>query len=183
MNEKYTSYTIVVCRCDAVYDVWQIFEHSRDNPFCSMLITAEPGFGKTTLFNKIVSIWCTAYDTFRHRSNNSSYKRRNVLALQKNAFTFYISLCKLNNEESILQMITSQITGSSQYKSLEDILKNETCLFLLNGRRQAMLKENSYIILGNAVKRAMLSIQRLLEIFLTSDTLLQNSIVLLNLKT
>ena len=56
MNEKYTSYTIVVCRCDAVYDVWQIFEHSRDNPFCSMLITAEPGFGKTTLFNKIVSI-------------------------------------------------------------------------------------------------------------------------------
>ena len=80
-------------------------------------------------------------------------------------------------------MITSQITGSSQYKSLEDILKNETCFFLLNGRRQAMLKENSYIILGIAVKLAMLSIQRLLEIFLTSDTLLQHSIVLLNLKT
>ena len=80
-------------------------------------------------------------------------------------------------------MITSQITGSSQYKSLEDILKNETCLVLLNGRRQAMFKENSYILFGNAVKRVMLSIQRLLEIFLTSDTLLQNSIVLLNLKT
>ena len=118
---------------EEIHDVWQIFEHSRDNPFCSMLITAEPGFGKTTLLNKIVSIWCTAFDTFRHRSNISSDKRRNVLALQTFAFTFYISLCKLDNEESILQMITSQITGSSQYKSLEDILKNETCLFLLDG--------------------------------------------------
>ncbi|KAH3718566.1 hypothetical protein DPMN_061371 [Dreissena polymorpha] len=128
---------------------------SDNKPNQQIFIQGEAGYGKTTFLAKLVMDWCTitskqslettllmddkTSSNTHHRYNDFS---EDLTPLQEFKYVFHISLRESVYQVEIAKMINKQIVDSiysskedrkKAYKLLNEIMKRERCLVLLDG--------------------------------------------------
>ncbi|KAH3778632.1 hypothetical protein DPMN_180101 [Dreissena polymorpha] len=114
------------------------FTDTQVNP--RIFLQGEAGSGKTTFLAKMTIDWCGGSHV-SSESGNSSLFFRDVDVLQGYTFVFHITLRNSVKQFDVYTMIKEQIIDSiysleyreKAYKLLNEIMKRELCLILLDG--------------------------------------------------
>ncbi|XP_053379600.1 uncharacterized protein LOC128548527 [Mercenaria mercenaria] len=102
----------------------------------NIYIVSDAGFGKTSFAKRLVMSWCQAHEP---QSGYAQYfKAEDIESVKEFSFVFFISLrcysgVKCEVESMIYDQTANHLPGSYTYQQLQDILRNERCLVILDG--------------------------------------------------
>jgi predicted NACHT family NTPase len=112
---------------------------SGDVRYRKIYVTANAGFGKTSLSQKLTMTWCQSH--FPLKSLKKKYKGEELHAMKYFDFVFLLHLrdypsdSKCNLDDLIMEFVSGNLSRKSQYTNefIERILQEKKCLVILDG--------------------------------------------------
>lgn len=116
-----------------IHHIWEIFENAYKESMRRILITSDPGLGKSFLLKAIALLWCDTHSA--ETSNAESYSlnshKNTKKILLEYSHLFYISLGNVPKDTSIEELVL-ELFKDTHSSVVQNILKEQRCLILLD---------------------------------------------------